>query len=69
MIVQQIQVSETKGLYIFGFNPDTNEITYRDTVHPEHLQKEILTIIEEVCYTTKYNFHKNWLDKFLKENE
>ena len=67
-IIQQISLGDGHNMYIIDFNKETEELTFRTSRVPEHLQIEKTQLRGENVCTNLYSFNKNYLLKFLQEN-
>ena len=66
-VIQMVKTSEDNNLWITDFNTETNELTFRVSREPKHLQTEKIIIKDDTVYTNLYFFHVSFLQKFLKE--
>ncbi len=57
---QMVKIDEDTSLFLFGFN-DKNELVFRSTRNPSHLQHEMFLIKDNMCYLNLYFFHINYL--------
>lgn len=67
--IQMVSISKEKGLFILDFNIETGEITFKVSTAPENIQKEIITVDNDIVYTKDYNFSIGYLQKFVNENK
>jgi hypothetical protein len=68
-IIQQIYLGDGHSLYIIDFDSQRQELTFRTSRNPPHLQKEKIQQNAENIHTNLYVFHKNYLNKFISENQ
>lgn len=70
MTIQMIPTSEDNSIFIINYNMKTNELTFRTTRVPEHLQTEKLQKgVNGMLHTNLDSFHESYLSKFIVENE
>ena len=68
-VIQKIPIDKDKAIYIVGFNQETMELSFRVSLEPKYLQKEIITVDDKgIIRTSLYHFHVNFLNKFIQEN-
>ena len=67
-VIQQISLGDGHSLYLINYDRLTKTLTFRTSRVPEHLQKEIIQINEDMIHTNLYKFHINYLNKFMEEN-
>jgi len=63
-----IKTSEDNNLWIVDFKPDENELSFRASRNPNHLQTEKIIIKDNMVYTNLYFFNLDYLKKFINEN-
>lgn len=68
-VIQKISIDKDKAIYIVGFNQKTMELSFRVSLEPNYLQKEIIKVDDKgMIKTNLYYFHVNFLNKFIQEN-
>ena len=68
-VIQKISIDKDKAIYIVGFNQKTMELSFRVSLEPNYLQKEIIKVDDKgMVKTSLYYFHVNFLNKFIQEN-
>lgn len=67
-LIQMIPTSESNSIFIEGYNDDKDELTFRSGHNITHKMTEVVKIKGNMVYAGMYNFHINYLYKFLKEN-
>ena len=66
-VIQMISLPDGHALFIVG--TDNNEIFFRTTRVPEHLQHEPIRREGDVIHTSLYYFPVYYLQKFNEENQ
>jgi len=66
--IQMIKTSEDNSLWIVDFKPAENELSFRTSRNPKHLQTEKIVVKDNMVYTNLYFFNLDYLKKFINEN-
>ena len=67
-VIQQVNISEDKVLYICDFDNETNIIKFRVSLEPNYLQEEEIVIEGNTIRTALYFFDIAFLQKFINSN-
>ena len=68
-VIQMVVISKEKSIFITDFDKKTNELSFRVTFDPRQLHKETIAEVGENIKTNLYFFNKEFLNKFIKENQ
>lgn len=67
-VIQMVVTSEDNSLFICGFDPQNNNLTFRTYRNPQNLQTEKIVIDKDIVYSNLYFFNVAFLYKFLQAN-
>ena len=65
-VIQMVRTSDENYLFIVGF--DGEKLQFRTTRAIERVQEEKVMIDKGMVYTNLYNFHVNYLNRFVSCN-
>ena len=65
-VIQMVHTSDENYLFIVGY--DGEKLQFRTTRSIERIQEDKVIIDNGMVYTNLYNFHVNYLNRFVSYN-